>query len=109
MTENSSNKFRQTVLETLLEKERVEDVPGSFALKTGEKVPVSFSGSVIKNADGQTTDLVVVAKDLRELKEYARKRLAVISPVLQKILGHEEYVLTKLYESAYIKKSLRKH
>ena len=29
------------------------------------------------------------------------------APVLQEVLGHEAYVLTKRYESAYIKKSLR--
>lgn len=79
------NKFRQTVLDMLLEKGRIENALGSFALRTGEKIPVSFSGSVIKDAEGQTTDLVVVAKDLRELKEYARKKLAAITPVLQKV------------------------
>lgn len=81
----TQNQFRQTVLDALLEKGRVSDAAGSFTLKNGEKVPVSFSGSVIKDVNGKIVNLVIAVKDLREIKKYAADRLSEITPVLQKI------------------------
>lgn len=46
----------------------VRDLEVDCRRKTGEKIPMTFSGSTIKDSDGEIVGAVSVAKDLRETK-----------------------------------------
>ncbi|MBN1258329.1 PAS domain-containing protein [Candidatus Peregrinibacteria bacterium] len=53
--------------------------------KKGAKIPVSLSGSSLKNEEGEVIGFMIVFKDLRELRKYAKKRVDEITPLLQSI------------------------
>jgi len=79
-----------TLLETLnlkelAEKGKVQELRLDLKAQDGRLIPVTLSGSLIKDNQGQTTSIVLVAKDLREITAYAQKRLSVITPILQKV------------------------
>ena len=56
-------------LETLFQTGVVKDVELRFSTKTGRSLLVLFSGSELKNGDGQREGFVIVAKDLTERKK----------------------------------------
>jgi len=46
----------------------VRDLEVDCRKQTGERIPVTFSGSAIKDSDGEIVGAVAVAKDLRQIK-----------------------------------------
>ncbi|MDP2831217.1 MAG: ATP-binding protein, partial [Candidatus Omnitrophota bacterium] len=60
--------FTKTGLHKLIEAGAVSDVEMNYKSKFGEKIPVSFSGSVMKDKTGRLIGIVGVAKDMREIK-----------------------------------------
>jgi len=55
------------------------------AYRNGQKIPVLLSSSVLTGSDNEVSAIIFIAKDLRELTEYARKRLSKITPILKKV------------------------
>lgn len=60
--------FTKSGLRKLIEAGAVSDVEMNYKSKLGEKIPVSFSGSLMKDKTGRLIGIVGVAKDMREIK-----------------------------------------
>ncbi len=61
---------RGTMLRTLISVGHVNDVEGWYTAKDGSKIPVAFSGSVMRDSDGEIQGIVCVAQDITERKEH---------------------------------------
>jgi PAS domain S-box-containing protein len=72
-------------LARLVEEGKARDIRMTLRAKNGDPIPVALSGSVLKNKQGEEEAIVLVAKDLRDIKKYASERLQTIMPVLQKV------------------------
>lgn len=71
--------FMGAGLKKLLEKGFIKDIEIPLKSKNGEDIPVSISGSIIKNESGDITGIVVVAKDMRIFKEVEKAKSEFIS------------------------------
>ncbi len=71
--------FMGSGLRKLLDKGFIKDIEISFKSKDGEDIPVSISGSVIKNENDDMAGIVVVAKDMRIFKEVEKAKSEFIS------------------------------
>ncbi len=60
--------FTKSGLSKLMEAGAVSNLQMNYKTKSGEKIPVSFSGSVMKDKTGRLIGIVGVAKDMREIK-----------------------------------------
>ncbi|MEW6557888.1 MAG: ATP-binding protein [Elusimicrobiota bacterium] len=65
--------FKGTKWEKLLKEEAVRDYDMIYQTKVGEKIPVSFSGSVMRDKDDELIGIVGIAHDMRETLELQRK------------------------------------
>ena len=52
--------------ENLIKKEAMRDHETTYRTKAGEKIPVFFSGSVMRNTDGNPVGIVGIVRDMRE-------------------------------------------
>ncbi|PIR58022.1 MAG: hypothetical protein COU71_00845 [Parcubacteria group bacterium CG10_big_fil_rev_8_21_14_0_10_38_31] len=71
--------FMGAGLKKLLEKGFIKDIEISLKSKSGEDIPVSISGSIIKNESDDISGIVVVAKDMRIFKEVEKAKSEFIS------------------------------
>jgi len=76
--------LRKLGLEKLAEEKHIDNVRAYLKGKNGERVPISLSASILESKDREEVSLVFIAKDLRELSEYAKSRLGAVTPVLKK-------------------------
>lgn len=60
--------FKGTYVEKLIKEGFIKDFEMDFRSKEGEKIPMTFSGSMMKNSQGEIIGIIGVAKDLRETK-----------------------------------------
>ncbi len=60
--------FAEAGLRELLKNGYVRDVEIVYRAKDGQKIPMHFSGSEVREKNGELQGIVCVAKDLRELK-----------------------------------------
>ncbi|MEW6558342.1 MAG: PAS domain S-box protein [Elusimicrobiota bacterium] len=65
--------FKGTKWEKLLKEGWVRDYEMDYKTKTGEKIPVSFSGSVMKDKQGEISGIVGIARDMREINRLMQK------------------------------------
>jgi len=65
--------FKGTQLQKLMEKGSLRDYAMNYRMKNGESIPVSFSGSVLKDKDDKLLGVVGVARDMREMKRLFEK------------------------------------
>ena len=80
------NSFLQNIgLENLIKEKHIDNKRLSLVSKKQEKIPVLLSSSVLTGANNKMRAIIFIAKDLRELTEYAKKRLSKITPVLEKV------------------------
>ena len=64
------SKFKNIELERLMAGFDVQDVEMVYKTKDGRRIPMDFSGSLMRNEAGEVEGIVCVAKDLRETKMY---------------------------------------
>src|SRR5258708_6907507 len=60
---------KEAAQETLIGKGSVRNLELEFLTKTGAKVPVLFSSSMLKDAEGKSAGIIAVAKDMTERKK----------------------------------------
>jgi len=84
-TREAKQAFLSLGLSDFVKQGLMRDVRYRVVNKKGETIPVVLNGIVLKNSQGTIEGMVVVAKDLRKLRQYAKKRLSEITPVLQKV------------------------
>ncbi|MDI6839624.1 MAG: ATP-binding protein [bacterium] len=65
--------FKGTRLKKLLENGAITQYAMTYKAKDGEKIPVSFSGSVMRDKQGNLLGIIGIARDTRELKRFTEK------------------------------------
>ena len=65
--------FKGTKLTKLIEEGSIHDYDMTYLTITGEEIPVSFSGSVMRDKDGELIGIVGIARDMREIKRLMQK------------------------------------
>ncbi len=71
--EEEDTPFKGTWLKRLVEEGSLRDYERTYRTKSGEKIPVSFSGSVVRGEDGAIVGIVGIARDMREMKRLMQK------------------------------------
>ncbi|MEW6163409.1 MAG: HD domain-containing phosphohydrolase, partial [Nitrospirota bacterium] len=71
--EEEEELFKGTRLEKLIEEGSIRDYDMTYKTKAGEKIPVSFSGSVMRDKEGSLIGVVGIARDMREIKRLMEK------------------------------------
>lgn len=66
-------------------KDFLKDIPTILSSKNREEIPVSLSGAILEKQQEDVQNIVIVMKDLRKIKEYARNRLSEITPILNQV------------------------
>jgi len=61
--------FRKEKLGELIERGKIRNFDTTYLTKSGEKIPVSFSGSIMRNAKREIEGIVGVAKDIRKTQK----------------------------------------
>lgn len=61
--------FKPAGLKELIKEGYVRDIALRYKTKNGEKIPVSFSGSVMRDENGRLLGVVGVARDMRQTRE----------------------------------------
>ena len=97
--------FRGSGLAQLVREEAVRDVELTLVGKSGERIPVMFNGSVIREEDGRLSAVVGVARDIRARKraeeeiQQRNRELAIlnaIATVVSQSLNLDEILNTAL-------------
>ena len=65
--------FKGTRLQRLIKEGTVRDYDMKYRTKKGEIIPVSFSGSVMRDEEGELVGIVGIARDIREIKRLMQK------------------------------------
>lgn len=81
--------FSGVGMKRLIEKGVIRDYKMTYKAKTGEKIPVSFSGSVLRGKGGELTGIAGVAHDMREIERLAgkEKELAIAKTRMDLIIA----------------------
>jgi len=66
--EEEEEEFKGTRLKKLVEEGNIRHYDMNYRTKKGEVIPVSFSGSVMRDNDGKLMGIVGIARDTREIK-----------------------------------------
>jgi len=60
--------FKGAPLEELIKDDSARNYDITYRAKSGEQIPVNFSGSVMRNKDGDLVGIVGIARDMREIR-----------------------------------------
>lgn len=91
--------FMGTRMKKLIEEGSIRDYDMTFKTKTGVKIPISFSGSVMRDKEGELVGIVGIARDMREIKLLIQKEkeLAVAASAVD-VEKKKNEELQKAYE-----------
>ena len=108
--EEEDTPFRGTRLKKLIEEGSIRDYELTYKTKSGEKIPVSFSGSVMRDEQGKLVGIVGVARDMRQTlklisdlkrRTFELKVLSDISNAISYTLDYRELfklIMASLYK-----------
>jgi len=97
---DEEEEFKRSGIEDLIQKGSIRNIEKTFVRKDGRKIPILFSGSVMRDNEGQIQGIVCVARDLTE-----RNR---VKDELQKYRAHlEELVEARTSELEMINAQLQ--
>lgn len=65
--------FQKNSLDALIQQVFITNVEKSYIGNGGNRIPVLFSGSVMYDGEGKIQDIICVATDIRERREYEEK------------------------------------
>jgi PAS domain S-box-containing protein len=91
---------RAKIVATLLERGSLSDYETTFRSLGGRAIPISFSGSVIRDTDGVVAGIIGVLRDITERKRaeealtQARKKLSVLNAVTFSDIQNAMFSLT---------------
>lgn len=88
-----------SILQDITTKQGVRNYDLSYKTKMGEEIPVAFSGTVLKNNQGQLSGYVTVAADIRDLKravEREKESLRAVAEAEKKRLIEVETAYVQL-------------
>lgn len=82
--------FKGARLKKLIEQGSIRNFNMAFKTKTGERIPVSFSGSVMKSKEGKIEGIVCIARDMREMKRLLEKEKELTSVAMKAAQAEKE-------------------
>jgi len=97
-SEQKENPFTGSNLRELTDKGSLRDLDVSYRTKNGKEIPMSFSGSTMKDKAGNLVGVVCISRDMREINRLIQKEkeLAVTEAVVR--TEHEKaQELTRAY------------
>ena len=77
----------------------VKDLEMYYKTKSGEIIPVSFSGSAMQDKEGNLSGIVGVARDMREIKKFLQKEKELAAAATE--AAEKEKAKAKELEKAY--------
>lgn len=91
--------FKGAGLERLLKEGSIKDYDTNYLTKAGRRVPVSFSGSVMRDEKGKILGVAGVGRDIRETKKVIKKladtKIALISMLKDAVETTKEFKKAK--------------
>jgi two-component system, LuxR family, sensor kinase FixL len=93
--EEEEKPFAGTRLQTLIQKGYLRDYDITYKTKSGEKIPVNFSGAVMRDKDGQLSGIVGIARDMRQMNRLMQM-VKVFADAEHKRVGELQDVVHKL-------------
>jgi PAS domain S-box-containing protein len=72
-------------IDRLRKEGQLSDIQCRFMHNHHQRIPVSVSGTVLRDPKGSVRGFLVIVKDLRELQRYAKARIDLLTPFLQRI------------------------
>ncbi|MBN2087205.1 PAS domain S-box protein [Candidatus Peregrinibacteria bacterium] len=72
-------------LSNLFKKQNRINIEATYVRKDNKKIPVNLSGSIIYDKSKKVEGYIMVVRDLRELKKYAKERISEILPLLNRL------------------------
>jgi PAS domain S-box-containing protein len=63
--EEQADAFMGTWLEALIRTGPLRDIDAAFIARTGERIPILFSRTAVRNADGSIENIICIAKNMR--------------------------------------------
>ena len=103
--------FKELGLEDLIKKESVRNVEKTYLSKDGRKIPVLFSGSVMRDDDGKIQGIVCVVLDITErkraeeqIKASLEEKKALLREIHHRVKNNMQVIASLLnIQSEYIK------
>ncbi len=83
--------FKGTRMKKLIEEGSIRDYDMTYKTKSGEKIPVSFSGSVMRDKEENLIGIIGVARDMRE----TRKLISNLENVIQELEQTQNQLIQK--------------
>jgi len=83
--------FKGAGLKKLIEVGTIRDQEMVYQTRKGEEIPVAVSGSVVRDQRGKLEYIVVVAKDMREIKKAEEEKSAIAAMVLKEEEESRQY------------------
>ena len=71
--EEQADAFMGTWLEALIRTGALRDIDAAFIAKTGERIPILFSRTAVRNADGEIGDIICIAKNMRGYRKVSEQ------------------------------------
>jgi len=71
--EEEVTSFKGARMKKLIGEGSIRDYDMTYKTKSGEKIPVSFSGSVMRDEKGELVGVVGIARDMREIRRLMQK------------------------------------
>jgi len=82
--------LKGTRLTKLIERGSIQNYEMTYKTKSGKKIPMSFSGSVMKNKEGKLEGIVGIARDMREMKRLFEKEKELTSTAMTAVEAEKQ-------------------
>jgi len=96
--EEEEELFKGSGIEDLIKKGSVQNVERAYLSKDGAKIPVLFSGSVMRDDDGKIQGIVCVAQDITELKRAEEQVRNLIRDTLNAQEAERERICLEVHD-----------
>jgi len=95
--------FEGTGMKKLIEEGFLRDCDMTYETKSGKKIPVSFSGSAMKDEDGNLIGIVGIAKDITE----RRKSEKVLEKLIQELEERQKLLEKQKYDIEVSRRAIK--
>ena len=87
LEEDPQEKFQDKSLQVIFTKGIIKEIEKDFVTKTGDRIPILFSGSIMRNTKDETQEIICVATNISKLK-LAQKELETSYQKLEQTQKH---------------------
>ncbi|MFB0553893.1 MAG: PAS domain S-box protein [Phycisphaerae bacterium] len=95
--EEQDTPIEGTRMKKLIEGGSIKDYDTTYKTKSGKKIPVSFSGSVMRNKEGKLVGIVGIAHDMREVRKLLTELNQIYdgSPSGMRVIGKDFNIISQ--------------